>query len=57
MDYNNKQILLEEVGKLDEILKTLDANFDCENEISDEYSFLGIVKDNLADWAINNELI
>ena len=49
MDQNKKKILMEQVAKLDEVLQTLEANFDCENEIPDEYSFLSIVKGNLQD--------
>ena len=55
MDQNKKKILMEQVAKLDEVLQTLEANFDCENEIPDEYSFLSIVKGNLADWANSDE--
>ena len=51
MDKVKKQLLLEQVAKLDEVLQTLEANFDCENEIPDEYSFLSIVKGNLQDLA------
>ena len=51
MEQNKKQILLEPVEKLNEVLLTLEANFDCENENSDKYSFLSTIKGNLTDWA------
>ena len=51
MDENKKNILLEQVAKLEEVLHTLENNFDLEEEIPDEYSFLSIVKENLADRA------
>lgn len=47
MEQNKKKILLEQVEKIDEVLKTLSVNFDCENDIPDEYSFLTIAKENL----------
>lgn len=49
MEQNKKELLLEQVAKIDGVLKTLETNFDCENEIHDEYSFLSIVKENLQD--------
>lgn len=55
MDENKKNILLEQVAKLEEVLHTLENNFDLEEEIPDEYSFLSIVKENLKDFANNME--
>lgn len=49
MEQNKKNILLEQVQKLESVISTLKANFDCESEIADEYSFLNIVKENLTN--------
>ena len=49
MGDNKKDILKEQIEKLDEVLLALKENFDIENEIPDEYSFLSIVKSNLAE--------
>jgi len=51
MGANKKQLLVEQVEKIDGILSILKDNFDIENEIPEEYSFLDIVKKQLADYA------
>ena len=50
MDEQKKMLLKEQVSKLEEILHTLESNFDLGNELTDEYSFLSIVKENLEDF-------
>lgn len=49
METEKKVILLEQINKLEGIIIVLEKNFDCENEIPDEISFLNIVKNNLAE--------
>lgn len=49
METGKKDILIEQVNKLEGIIRVLEKNFDCENEIPDEISFLNIVKENLAE--------
>lgn len=49
METEKRNILIEQVNKLESIISLLEKNFDCENEIPDEISFLNIVKENLAD--------
>lgn len=51
MEQNKKEILHEQVSKLEDVLSTLEANFDCENEILDKYSFLSIEKEKLEEFA------
>jgi len=51
MDSNKKQLLHEQVTKIEEVLNVLKNNFDIENEMPDEYSYLDIVKNNLQDYA------
>ena len=50
MNEKKKNILLEQVSKLEEVLHTLENNFDLEEELTDEYSFLSIVKENMQDF-------
>jgi len=45
------QILRDQAKKLDEVLQVLKTNFDINEECADEYSFLSIVKDKLAEMA------
>lgn len=47
MEQDKKELLKQQVAKLDEILKTLETNFDVESDLADEYSFLSIVAENL----------
>jgi len=49
MEKDKKEILIEQVQKLDEVLDALKDNFDINEEMADEYSFLSIVRGNLAE--------
>lgn len=52
MEQNKKELLLELSSKIDGMLKTLESNFDVEeDDIHDEYSFLSIVNENFKDKA------
>ena len=51
MNEEKKNILLEQISKLEEVLNVLENNFDVESELTDEYSFLDIVKDSLKEIA------
>ncbi|MCI6338306.1 MAG: hypothetical protein MR802_10350 [Prevotella sp.] len=51
MEKEKKELLKQQIEKLNEVLLALDANFDIENEISDEYSFLSIAKQQLEAFA------
>lgn len=46
-------MLEQQIEKLEEVLLALDENFDIENEIADEYSFLSIVKQKLEAFVKN----
>ena len=46
-------MLEQQIEKLKEVLLALDENFDIENEIADEYSFLSIVKQKLEAFVKN----
>lgn len=50
METDKRNILLEQVQKLEEVIQTLSANFD-EEDIADEVNFLHIVKQNLEEWS------
>ena len=51
MEKEKKELLMQQIEKLKEVLLVLDENFDIENEIADEYSFLSIVKQKLEAFA------
>lgn len=51
MEKAKEEILIHQVAKINEFLQVLDANFDVENEIPDEYSYLSIVKQQLEAFA------
>ena len=51
MEKEKKELLMQQIEKLKEVLLALDENFDIENEIADEYSFLSIVKQKLEAFA------
>lgn len=53
MEQNKKEILLQQVAKINEVIKALKNNFDCDEELADEYSFLNIVESNLKELAKN----
>lgn len=50
MGKDKKELLKQQVTKLEEILKTLETNFDVESDLADEYSFLSIVAGNLRNY-------
>ena len=59
MNEEKKNILLQQISKLEEVLSALENNFDLEEELTDEYSFLSIVKDNLKEitrYTNNNQV-
>ncbi len=51
MEQNKNEILIEQVTKIEEVIKALENKFDCEEELADEHSFLIIVKSNLKEIA------
>lgn len=51
MEHKKKELLLQQIEKINEVLQTLEANFDTVNEIADEYSFLSIAKQQLEAFA------
>lgn len=50
MDEIKKELLLEQVNKIKEIIDTLSNNF-TQEYVADEISYLAIVRDNLIDLA------
>lgn len=46
MDENKKQIISEQIKKINEVMGTLRENFDIERKVINEYSYLMLVKDN-----------
>lgn len=50
MEQDKKELLKQQVAKLDEVLKILESNFDIESDFADEYSFLSIVAGNLKNY-------
>ena len=50
MEHKKKE-LQQQIEKINEVLQTLEANFDIVNEIADEYSFLSIAKQQLEAFA------
>ena len=50
MDQNKKQLLMEQVDKINEVISTLSENF-VQEDIADEINFLSVVSGNLKDWA------
>lgn len=50
MEQNKKDLLFEQVNKINEIISTLSKNFSQE-DVADEINFLSVVRDNLKDWA------
>ena len=51
MEHKKKELQLQQIEKINEVLQTLEANFDTVNEIADEYSFLSIAKQQLEAFA------
>lgn len=50
MEPNKKDLLFEQVNKINEVISTLSKNFSQE-DVADEINFLSVVRDNLKDWA------
>ena len=50
MEQNKKELLMEQVDKINEVISTLSENFSQE-DLADEINFLSVVRDNLKDWA------
>ena len=57
MNEEKKNILLQQISKLEEVLSVLENNFDIQDELADEYSFLSIVKEKMEDVIKNNHNI
>lgn len=49
MEQNKKELLMEQVDKIDEVIPTLSENF-VQEDIADEVNFLSVVSSNLKDW-------
>lgn len=49
MEQNKKELLMEQVDKINEIISTLSENF-VQEDIADEVNFLSVVSSNLKDW-------
>lgn len=49
MEQNKKELLMEQVDKINEVISTLSENF-AQEDIADEINFLSVVSGNLKDW-------
>lgn len=49
MEQNKKELLMEQVDKINEVISTLSENF-VQEDIADEVNFLSVVSSNLKDW-------
>lgn len=49
MEQNKKELLMEQVDKINEVISTLSDNF-VQEDIADEVNFLSVVSSNLKDW-------
>ena len=49
MEQNKKELLMEQVDKINEVISTLSENF-VHEDIADEVNFLSVVSSNLKDW-------
>lgn len=49
MEQNKKELLMEQVDKINEVISTLLENF-VQEDIADEVNFLSVVSSNLKDW-------
>lgn len=49
MEQNKKELLMEQVDKINEVISTLSENF-VQEDIADEVNFLSVVGSNLKDW-------
>ena len=50
MEKEKKELLFEQITKINEVISTLSKNFSQE-DVADEINFLSVVRDNLKDWA------
>ena len=50
MEQNKKELLNEQINKINEVISTLSENF-AQEDITDEVNFLSVVSNNLKDWA------
>lgn len=50
MEQNKKELLMEQVDKINEVISTLSENF-VQEDIADEINFLSVVSGNLKDLA------
>ena len=50
MEQNKKDLLFEQINKLNEVISTLSENFSQE-DVADEINFLSVVRNNFKDWA------
>lgn len=50
MEQNKKELLFEQIDKINEVISTLSENFS-QGDVADEINFLSVVRDNLKDWA------
>lgn len=49
MEQNKKELLMEQVDKINKVISTLSENF-VQEDIADEVNFLSAVSSNLKDW-------
>lgn len=49
MEQNKKELLIEQVDKINEVISTLSENF-VQEDIADEVNFQSVVSSNLKDW-------
>lgn len=50
MEQNKKELLFEQIDKINEVISTLSENFS-QGDVTDEINFLSVVRDKLKDWA------
>ena len=50
MEQNKKELLMEQVDKINEVISTLSENF-VQEDIADEINLLSVVTGNLKNWA------
>lgn len=49
MEQNKKELLMEQVNKINEVISTLSENF-AQEDIADEINFLSVINGNLKDF-------
>lgn len=50
MEQNKKELLFEQIDKINKVISTLSENFS-QRDVADEINFLSVVRDKLKDWA------